>query len=135
VQLHGARKQQVILPGDAAHAMDEPVDFVDERLQQRPGFVVDGGQQRTQRDIGRPAQSGGERADAFLAPMTGILSPLGGFLDGLDELQEAAGIAVENALLLFLEQAQQATVFLNFVAQAIGDLFPNDVHGDLAAGV
>jgi len=65
---------------------------------------------------------------------TGVLGPLGGVLGELDELQEAAGIAAENALLLFLEQAQHVTVFLHLVPQTFGDLFPGDVHGNGAAG-
>ena len=48
---------------------------------------------------------------------------LGGFrgaLDGLDELEEPFGVAVEDAVLLLFEQPQQAAVFLHFTTQTFG---------------
>ena len=129
MNLDGAREQGVVVATGATDAVEQPVDLVDQGLEQGPGVGFDARQQCAQRRGRRQALFNRELRDQPLA-LGAIGGQLAGLpLDGSAQLEHMGGVALEKAALLLFEEVQEPTIVGQFRPQAVGNLFPGGVHG------
>jgi len=119
-----AGEQRVVVPAGAAHAMQEMIDFVDQRFEQRTRINFDVGQKSARRRRGRQPTARRKRRDDLLALIAAVLQDVHLILDFAAEAKDGIGIPFEETFLLEFEQAQELAVFREFLAKRFNDAMP-----------
>ena len=131
VSFDSAREHHLILACTATYAVDEMVDLVDQRVDQRMHFGGEVVDQLTQRGVFRLGDRRCELTDGLFAVIADVVSAADLLFERGGESENGVGIAAEEVRLLVFEETEQSSVFLQFVAQAFSDKFPGGTHSDL----
>ena len=128
-QIQRAPQQEVILPRSGLHPGQEVVVLLHQSRHQRP---VIGGQQR--RQVGqRGLVVGVERARQIMLEL--LAAPAGRLdhnplvVDRAGRVEQLLGVAVEDALLLFVQQHQHLAILREFLPQRVDQLLNGFNHG------
>jgi hypothetical protein len=114
----------MIVPAGPADAMEEVIDFIDQRFHQglRIGFYVR--QQRAERGGRRQTERAGKRVDVIFTHAAAILEDVRLRLDLSTKPKDRIGVPLEETFLLLFEQAEQRSVFDEFLPQTFCDELP-----------
>jgi hypothetical protein len=133
-ELERAAEEQMVLLGALLDPDEELVIFVDQGADQR---LVIAGEQRDELGeivgIGQ-REAGDDGAAAEFAVVAGLADGVGLLLDVGDGTEEVFGSAMDDVVLLALEEGEHFAVILEFVAQGGDEIIEEGVHGcELAA--
>ena len=124
VQFERPRKQRVIVPAGAAHSVQQVIDFVHERLEQRTSRCFDVREQRAQRGGFRETNARREGADDLFAVGATVLQNVRLVFDLAAETENAISVTFEKTFLLLLEETEEFAVFSEFLPETFGDALP-----------
>lgn len=129
MRFDGAREQHLVVTRAAADAMDEMIDLVDERVEERPHLGREMREHLTEGELGIHGDGLRKAPHGILAMLADFLRDAGAFLESRGEREHGIGVTTQEVELLLLEEREERAVFLQLVAQALGNKFPGSTHG------
>lgn len=118
------------MAGAALGAGDEVVDLIDEGAEERLMLGLEGVCERGEGDIGWLSDGNSRLTNQFLALFADVRE-FGDLLVHIDiYVQKSRWVLVDDAILLTIEEVEEASILLEFVLQCGDDLFEFllDVH-------
>ena len=118
------------MAGAALGAGDEVVDLINEGAEERLVLGLEGVSERGEGDIGRLSDRNSRLTNQFLALFADV-GEFGDLLVHIDiNVQKSRWVLVDDAILLTIEEVEEASILLEFVLQCGDDLFEFllDVH-------
>jgi hypothetical protein len=107
----------MVLTAGPTNAVQEMIDLVDQRFQQRTRVFFNAGQQGPQRDRRRLAAINRETGNGLLAMAAALVENLGLVFDFPTEAEDSVSIAPEKAFLLLLEKIEERAILGEFLAK------------------
>lgn len=124
VHLKRAAEQEMIVPARAPDPMKEMVDLVDQCFNEWPCVRFDMWQQIAQGRVGRETEARGEHLDVLFTGAAAILEDMSLRFDFATQAEHRVGVALEQRLLLLFEEAEERSVFDEFLPQTFCDELP-----------
>jgi hypothetical protein len=129
VKLERATQQGVIVPAGAANPVQQMVDFVDQRFEERTSISFDMREQSTNGHRLSETERCGKAADGLFAILTTGLKNMRLRLDLASEAEHGIGVALEQGFLLLFEKTEECSVLDEFLSQTFGYKLP--VHDNV----
>lgn len=133
MSLDRSRKQDLVLACATPDAVDQVVDFVDQRLDQWLNFCRKKFEQLAQTDGARLLVFRGKDQRGLFPALAAGLHILHLRFDRGGQVENGGRVSAQKIGLLVFEKPEQSAIFLQLVAQAFSDCFPRCAHdGDFS---